>query len=224
MSRYAFAVALAATLVAGASLRAQTSLRDPVDVQGRFEMQVNLDLPRRWDMSLGYEMRLTDNVSSPHGSYFRGELRRSLGSHLSAFGNYRLARLTDDVAHRFGIGAELETQRGHVNLSLRPMFQFQRKVLDDAEQGVQQVLRTRAKASVAAARHLKIYGSVEPYFAFGGLYPVDNWRNTAGVQWEFRKDLTIDLYYVYRPDYAKIYNRTFHILGAEMSIDLAPPL
>jgi hypothetical protein len=222
MSRYAVAVALAGTLVPGAPLRAQTSFVDPVDVQGRFEMQVNLDLPKRWEMSLGYELRLTDNVSSYHGSYFGGELRRSVGSHLSVFGNYRLARLTDEVAHRFGIGAELETKRGRVNLSLRPLFQFQHKVLDDAEQDVQQVLRTRVKASLKAARHVKVYGSVEPYFAFSGPYPIDNWRNTAGVQWEFRKDLTLDLHYIYRPDYGRFYNRTFHILGVGMSIDLKP--
>jgi uncharacterized protein DUF2490 len=222
MSRYALAVALAGTLVPGAPLRAQTSFVDPVDLQSRFEMQVNLDLPRRWEMSLGYELRLTDNVSSYHGSYFTGELRRSVGSHLSVFGNYRLARLTDEVAHRFGIGAELKTKRGRVNLSLRPLFQFQHKVLDDAEQDVQQVLRTRLKASLKAARHVEVYGSVEPYFAFSALYPIDNWRNTAGVQWEFRKDLTLDLYYIYRPDYGRFYNRTFHILGVEMSIDLAP--
>ena len=224
MSRYALAVALAGTLVPGAPLRAQTSFVDPVDLQGRFEMQVNLDLPRRWDIALGYELRLTDNASSYHGSYFRGELRRSVGSHLSVFGNYRLARLTDDVFHRFGVGAELETKRGRVNLSLRPMFQFQNTLLDDAEQDVEQVLRTRVKASLAAARHVKVYGSVEPYFAFSGLYPIDNWRNSAGVQWEFRKDLTLDLYYIYRLDYERFYNRTFHILGVEMSIDLKPPL
>jgi hypothetical protein len=224
MSRYALAVALAGALVSGAPLRAQTSLRDPVDLRSRFAMQVNLDLPRRWEMSLGYELRLSDNVSSYHGSYFTFELTRSLGSHLSVFGNYRVARLGGDLADRYGIGAELETQRGRINLSLRPSFQSQQKVLDDEEQGVRQVLRTRAKASFAAARHVKVYGSVEPYFAFNGLYPIDQWRNTAGVQWEFRKDLTIDLFYIYRPDYERVYNRTFHILGAEMSIDLAPPL
>ena len=55
-------------------------------------------------------------------------------------------------------------------------------------------------------------------------YPVDNWRNTVGVQWEFLKKRKIDVYYIYRPDYAKeFYNRTYHIFGAELSADVKFP-
>jgi hypothetical protein len=163
------------------------------------------------------------NSSVYYGSYFSGELGHPVGKHLTVFTNYRLAKVTDAVSHRYGVGAEMETKRGRFTLSFRPMFQYQRKFLGDAEQGSREVLRTRVRAKVPATKHVTFYGSVEPYFAFTGVYPVDNWRNTAGVQWEFMKHGKIDLHYIYRPDYAKIYNRTYHIFGAEFSMDLKLP-
>lgn len=192
-------------------------------MQSRFGLQVNLNLPRKLEFSVGYEARMIGNSSVYSGSYFSGELGRPLGKRATAFTNYRLAKVTDAVSHRFGVGVELETTHDPVALSVRSLFQYQRTFLDDAEQGSREVLRMRVRAKVPATKHVTVYGSVEPYFAFSGEYPVDNWRNTVGVQWELRKDLKFDLHYIFRPDYAKIYNRTYHIVGAEFSIDLKVP-
>jgi len=213
-------VLLLSILASGPELRAQATQADPTDVQSRFGVQVKLDLPKKWKSSVAYQARLIDNSSVYRGSYFSGELGRPVGKRLGVFTNYRLARLTGGVTHRYGIGAELEAASGDVTLSFRSMFLYQRKVVDDAEQGTRQVLRTRVRAKVAATKRLTVYGSVEPYFAFTGVYPIDNWRDTAGLEWEFLKDVTIDLFYIYRPDYSKIYNRTYHIVGGEISLGL----
>lgn len=213
-------VLLLSILASGPALRAQATQDDPTDVQSRFGVQVKLDLPEKWEASVAYQGRLVGNSSVYRGSYFSGELGRPLGKRLSVFTNYRLATLTGGVAHRFGVGAELEAERGDVTLSFRSLLQHQRKVAEDTEQGTRLVLRTRVEAKVKATRRLAFYGSVEPYFAFSGVYPIDNWRDTAGLEWELLKDLTIDLFYIYRPDYSKIYNRTYHIVGGEISLDL----
>ena len=206
-------------LTSGAGLRAQPSRADPVDVQSRLGVQLNLNLAKTWDGSVGYEGHMTGNSAVYRGSYLSAELGHALGKHLTVFANYRLAKVSEAVSHRYGLGAELEAKRHHLTLSFRPTFQYQRKVLDDGEQGSPGVVRTRVRAKVPVTKHLTFYGSVEPYFAFTGLYPVDNWRNTAGVQWEIRKHLQLDLHYIYRQDYEKIYNRTYHIFGVEFSID-----
>jgi hypothetical protein len=202
-------------------LFAQTSRFDPVDLQARMGMQLKLNLPRKWDASFGYELRMTGNASAYHGSYIDGELGRALGKSLSLFTNYRFGSLTDDQTHRLGVGGEMDKQMSHFWLLFRPMFQYQRSGLDDAEQGSSRALRTRLKAKVPAGKRVTFYGSVEPFFAFTGIYPIDNWRNTIGAQWEFTKRHTLDAYYVYRPDYAKeLYNRTYHILGLNISREL----
>ena len=38
------------------------------------------------------------------------------------------------------------------------------------------------------------------------------------AQFEFGDGLAVDLFYIYRPDYARNYNRTFHIIGVELEI------
>ncbi|MSR06499.1 MAG: DUF2490 domain-containing protein [Gemmatimonadetes bacterium] len=213
--------ALVLALANGAGLRAQTSREDPVDVQSRFAAQVNLNLPSKWDASVGYEGRMIGNSSVYHGSYVSGELGHPLRKHLAVFANYRLARVAEEVSHRFGVGAELETKRGRLTISFRPMFQYQREFEDDdAEQGSRGVLRTRVRAKIPATKHVTVYGSVEPYFAFTGVFPVDNWRNSVGLQWDFMKHGKVDLHYIYRPDYAKFYNRTYHIVGVGFSMDV----
>jgi hypothetical protein len=222
MQRQTFAALLIVTW--GSGLTAQTSRSDPVDVQGRYGAQLKLNLPQKWDASVGYEARMIGNASAYHGSYFDGELGRALGEYMTVFTNYRFANLRDGESHRFGIGAEVERKMDRYSLSFRPMFQYQRAGLDDAEQGSSDALRTRLRAKVPAGNSLTFHGSVEPYFAFTGIYPVDNWRNTVGAQWEFMKNRKVDLYYVYRPDYAKeFYNRTYHIFGAEISAEMKFP-
>ena len=216
--------ALLLLLTSGGGLGAQTSRSDPVDVQARYSAQLQLNLPRKWDASVGYEARMIGNASVYHGSYFDGELGRALGDYLTVFTNYRFANLTDGESHRFGVGAEVERKVDRYSLSFRTIFQSQRAGLDEAEQGSSDALRTRLRVKVPAGKSLTVHGSVEPYFAFTGIYPVDNWRNTVGAQWEFMKSRKLDLYYTYRPDYAKeFYNRTFHIFGAEISAEMKLP-
>jgi hypothetical protein len=212
-------------LAPASGLFAQVSRADPVDLQARFGAQLKLNLPKKLEGSIGYELRMIGNASNYHGSYFDGELGRPFGEYVTLFGNYRLARITSEaVAHRFGLGGEIERKMDRLSVGFRPMFQYQEAGLDDAEQGSSQAVRTRMKVKVPAGKRVTLHGSVEPYFAFTGVYPVDNWRNTVGAQWEFMKDRKVDLYYIYRPDYSKpFYNRTYHIVGAEFSTEIKLP-
>src|SRR5439155_24121169 len=109
-------VALLLVIMPGTRPFAQTSRSDPVDIQSRFSTQLNLNLPRKWDGSIGYELRMIGNASVYHGSYLDGELGRALGKHLTLFTNYRFARVTNAVSHRFGVGAEAEKKMDHFSL------------------------------------------------------------------------------------------------------------
>jgi hypothetical protein len=57
---------------------------------------------------------------------------------------------------------------------------------------------------------------MEPFFGFGAEYAVDNWRNELGLQYAFSKGVRLDLYYIYRPDYGRAYNRYFHVVGVTL--------
>jgi hypothetical protein len=105
------------------------------------------------------------------------------------------------------------------------MIQYQKQNFNVDEQSTDEdvFVRTRARAKHSLGERVSIYGSVEPHFTFNSDYPVDNWRNTAGIEYEFMKDRTFELYYTYRPDFAKSYNRVFHVIGLKMDLDLKLP-
>ncbi len=205
---------------------AQTSRTDPVDVQTRYGAGVNFDLPKKWEAALKYRLRLVDNSSAYRGSYLTAEAGHSPNKHFTFFSGYRLAVVDDGVYHRYGVGAQASTRLGATTLSLRPTLQYQLKHFsaDDEQSSAEDVLlRTKLAAKFGVSQALDLYGSVEPYFTFSGAYPIDNWRNTVGIKYEYAKGKKLDLFYIYRPDYAKSYNRTFHIIGIDLDLDLKIP-
>lgn len=219
------AVALASGLLAPGAA-SQTSRADPEDVQARVGTELTLDLPNRWKASLQYQFRLVSDVSRYQGSYASAEVTRGVAGSLKLLGNYRLALAQRGTYHRFGLGAEADADLGDARLSLRPQIQFQRQHFegdDDFGGDDDAYLRVRARVKHPLADDVAVYGSVEPYFKFGAEYPVDNWRNTVGFEFEFSDHAKLDAYYVYRPDYSKSYNRTFHIVGVELEWDVKVP-
>jgi hypothetical protein len=40
----------------------------------------------------------------------------------------------------------------------------------------------------------------------------------VGVKLAVLEDVALDLFYIYRPDYARYYDRTFHVIGLEVEV------
>jgi len=148
---------------------------------------------------------------------------RGLGKYLTLFGSYRLALVEGATFHRYAAGAEAAVKVPPFSFALRPMLQYQRQNFegnDEQSSDSDTFLRTRLEAKFAAARRLDLYASTEPYFNFGGGYWVDNWRNELGLKYEYLKGAKLGLFYIYRPDYGKSYNRTFHVIGIDLDFDV----
>ena len=213
----------AALLLPAAAAGAQTSRADPSDVQGWYQVGVDLDLPKKWKSSLDYRLRTEDNATHYRGSYVTGEVGRTVHRRVELFASYRLADVDAEVTHRFGLGAQASRKIRGATLSFRPQVQHRLQGSDD-EQGTdaKTLVRTRLQLKGRVARWLELYGSTEPFFTFAGgaEYPVDNWRNTLGAEVEYGGGRTLDLFYVDRPDYAKSYNRTFHVVGVNLGFDV----
>ncbi len=78
-------------------------------------------------------------------------------------------------------------------------------------------MRTRFEVKRQVSSRFDVYASTEPYFTSGDGYLVDNWRNTVGAKIDVATGRRLDLFYIYRPDYAKAtYNRTFHVMGVDL--------
>jgi hypothetical protein len=203
---------------------AQTSRSDPVDTQAWYGGALRLDLPRRWRSALEYRLRMVDNASQVRGSYVTAGLSRRVTGPLTLLGSYRLALVDNGTFHRFAFGAEADRRAGDNKVALRGMVQYQRQNFDDNDEvrsDEDMFLRTRLEYTRRLGSRLDAYASTEPYFALEGARGIDNWRNTFGLELEYARGRRIDLFYVYRPDYAKAsYNRTFHIVGIDLEFDV----
>jgi hypothetical protein len=201
----------------------QTSRSDPVDFHTRYGTAINLDLPNRWEGALEYELRMVDNASTYRGSYFTAELGRGVTRSFTLMGNYRLAMVNEGTFHRFAAGGQVGTRLGDARLSFRSLMQHQQQSFHDEDLAgdADTYLRTRFRVRYPLADRVRAYASTEPFFTFAeGEYPIDNVRNTAGLQIEYRRRRRLDIYYIYRPDYARSYNRTFHTLGMNLDFEV----
>ena len=218
-------VALVAASAVACSLQAQTSRSDPVDLQTWYGTGVRIDLANRWTASVKYRARMVDNGAEYRGSYVTGELEYEPRRWLAMFGGYRLGLLEDAMAHRYTGGAELSRKLGGTSISLRQMLQHQRSAdEDDGGTGDRDSFaRTRLEAKRPLGRRVSVYGSVEPSYRVGGSYRLDSWRNTLGVEIEYGREREVDLFYIHRPDYAKRYDRTIHVIGVNLDFRLKGP-
>lgn len=218
------ALALCAASALAMPLAAQTSREDPSDLQAWLGAGVRFDLPRRWESSLEYRARMVDDASDYRGSYVTAQVGRNLTKRFSTLVNYRLATVDEGTFHRYGIGAEQKGRVSDVRVGFRTIVQYQKQNFegnDEASTDTDTFLRTRLEIERPVAKRLDVYASTEPYFKLGeGGYPVDNWRNTVGLQFEVAKGRAIDVFYIYRPDYGKSYNRTFHVIGVDLELDV----
>ena len=130
-------------------------------------------------------------------------------------GDYRLALVNKGTYNRFTIGAEASKKVNKFNYAFRLEIQNQLQDFIDTSKSNDNsgYWRARFAGKYSINKKAEVYASVEPVMKFGGNYFIDNIKNTVGFKYKILPQLKLDLYYVYRPDYAKSYNRLYHIIG-----------
>lgn len=203
---------------------AQTSSSDPVDFQGWYGVGVKFNLPKKWSLDVDYQTRWINNLSLYNGSYISLTGRKKLGKIIELAGEYRLALVKKGVYHRFSFGAEASKKLEKLELGFRLLVQNQLQDFVDPNKtnDTDAFWRARLGLKYEINKVWEVYVSTEPVMKFSGNYFVDNWRNTAGVKVRILPHTKLDLYYIYRPDFAKSsYNRYFNIIG--VNIDYSIP-
>jgi hypothetical protein len=213
MHRTRAVILLAALGTAAATAGADQA--DPTDVRSKSGVQLDLNLPKGWSAGLEVQHRRVDDLSTSRGMYITIEGGYRLHEHVTALAYYKRAATNEGSGNRYAGGLHLEAKLDRLRLSFRPLLQHNTPLVDDGDTGGdgRSYLRTRLRAEVPLTKHLDLYAYVEPVFALGADHPVDNWRDTLGVQYQLTKWIGAEAYYTYRPDYGKSYDRTFHVFG-----------
>lgn len=222
MKKLILSFLITAILYTGA--KAQTSAADPKDAQGWYGVGVKFDLPKKWNVDLDYQTRFINDLSTYNGSYISLGVSRKLGKIIEAGIEYRLALVQKGTYHRFSIGAEASKKLKPFELSWRLLLQNQLQDFVDPTEVNQSegYWRSRWMVSYDINKKIELFLSTEPVMKFGGNDFVDNWRNTIGTKVKIAPRTKLELFYIYRPDYAKKnYNRYFHIVGFNVNHTIA---
>jgi len=219
-------ICVSCVAVSAQVLGAQASRSDPSDTQAWYSAGLTLDLPRKWEASLRYRQRYEGNARLYKGAYVTAEGSWNGWAGATLLASYRRSSVDGGTYHRIAVGAERDASVMDFDLSLRALLANQLANGSDDDEiasDAKRFVRIRAQAKRELAGRLDAYASVEPYIAFGADYLIDNWRNTVGLKFEYAKGRKLDVFYIYRPDYAKSYNRTYHVLGVDFDFTVKLP-
>ncbi len=219
---FTYAIVLVA-IVNSNSFFAQTSRTDPNDNQGWYGAKLKLDLPSGWETSLDYQARFINDFNMYNGSYTTIGAAKKIAKHIELQGDFRLALVEKGTYYRGSFGFEASNGFGDFDFGLRMLVQNQLQDFDDEYKDNQRdgYWRVKLETNYAPTAGIQLYVSTEPIMKFGGVRPIDNWRNIAGVKIKVAKRTKLNLFYMYRPDFAKAtYNRLFQVVGVNLDYTL----
>jgi Protein of unknown function (DUF2490) len=219
---FTYAIVLVA-IVNSNSIFAQTSRTDPNDNQGWYGAKLKLDLPSGWETSLDYQARFINDFNMYNGSYTTIGAAKKIAKHIELQGDFRLALVEKGTYYRGSFGFEASNGFGDFDFGLRMLVQNQLQDFNDEYKDNQRdgYWRVKLETNYAPTDGIQLYVSTEPIMKFGGVRPIDNWRNIAGVKIKVAKRTKLNLFYMYRPDFAKAtYNRLFQVVGVNLDYTL----
>lgn len=205
------------------ALFAQKSKSDPNDNQGWFGAKLKLDLPSGCETNVDFQTRFINDLQLYNGSYSTVGVTKKIYDAIELQSDYRLALVQKGTYHRISLGGEATKEIEHFKLGLRLLIQNQLQDFDDELKANQKdgYWRVRFETNYAPSDRIDLYISTEPIMKFGGTRSMDNWRNTAGIKIKVANRTKLNLFYIYRLDYAKAtYDRLFQVLGANIEYSL----
>jgi hypothetical protein len=201
------------------SLFAQTS-----DFQTRTGIQIKQNLPKGFDLAVGYQARTDHAAQRFRGSYFTLDLGYKLTDNSNVLFEFRYATSPRWDKFRFGIGYLAKTKIGKITFSAKLRYQYEHFLQNWPEIDQypdRQNIRLKLEAERKIVKHLRGHISTEPQFRFEGIHGrFQRIRNIVGVEWEIAKRHHLDLSYYYQPQFNAREVRHIHIAELTYSWDL----
>jgi hypothetical protein len=201
----------------------QTSKSDPNDSQGWFGTKFKMDLPNGWGVETDYQARFINDIKTYNTSNLSVGGSKEIYKNYTLLADYRAAFTQKGLYHRVRIGAEANKKFSKFDLGFRVLIQNQLQDFNEIGKEDQSngYWRTRFEVGYKMYDFISIYGSTEPIMKFNGVRLVDNWRNTLGIKLNIANRTKLNLFYIYRPDYAKAtYDRLFQVVGVNLDYTL----
>jgi hypothetical protein len=198
---------------------ASQAQKSTVDLQTRPAVTLKLDLPKGWEISTQYRAKFDQNSSNYKGTYLYLGLEKKVNKYLSAMVNYRFGLVDGEKFNRISGGLEGKFKYKSFTFSLRELYQSQQQV--SSENIAENYLRSRFAVKCALVKKLDFTISTEPFMhKKNGVFETDFWRNRAGITYEYMKNKSVNLFYIWQPDVNKKYPDTKNFIGINFIFDL----
>lgn len=184
-------------------------------------------LKKSWTVNAQSRVRFTDNVTNYKGAYFYFSAERKFGKEYGGEISYRLSVINNGKSvrnyHRYGIAGERTFKWGGLKMMFRPMLQYQRLAAPgdvDVSEKARAYLRTRlgVKKSFGDRWDAYLYG--EPFFRINSGAGIDWWQNSIGFKYRLTRELRLNPYFIWQPDYTHRHFYTNYIYGLDMEFKL----
>lgn len=196
--------------------------KSEVDFQTRQGIGLSLDLPKGWEVQGEFRTRFNENSTNYRGSYIYLGGEKKLNKYISAGVGYRLGMVNGEKFNRFSGNIEGKYKINKFTFSLRETYQSQKQTfVGDDEGTAENYLRSRLGVKYAVTKKLDLSVSTEPFMHKNdGVFETDFWRNRAGISYEYLKNKSVSLYYIWQPDVNKNYPDTKNILGINFNFGI----
>lgn len=196
--------------------------KSEVDFQTRQGIGLTLDLPKGWEVQGEFRTRFNENSTNYRGSYIYLGGEKKLNKYISAGVGYRLGMVNGENFHRLSGNIEGKYKINKFTFSLRETYQSQKQTfVGDDEGTAENYLRSRLGVKYAITKKLDLSVSTEPFMHKNdGVFETDFWRNRAGISYEYMKNKSVSLYYIWQPDVNKNYPDTKNILGINFNFGI----
>ncbi|WP_064197166.1 MULTISPECIES: DUF2490 domain-containing protein [Emticicia] len=189
--------------------------KSEVDFQTRPAISLDIDFKKGWSLGTEYRAKFNENSSNYRGSYFYLEGDKKINKYLSVGAAYRFGIINGENFHRFAGNIEGKYKVKRITFSLRETYQTQKQTfIGDDEGTAEKYWRTRLGLKYAVSKKLDFSISTETFMHDNeGVFETDFWRNRAGITYEYLKNKSVNLYYIWQPDVNKKYPDTKNIVG-----------
>lgn len=188
-------------------------------------IQINKDMPKGFDISAQYQLRMSNYFAEVSGSYFFGTVQYSIiKKTLVAEFEYRYVTSKYENRHRFGLGLIGKYKYKNFAFSNRIVYQREHEYFYSRYENGHEptnVLRNRFQIKWEFKKRWDTYVSCEPFVKISNEEKeLRRVRSIAGMNWEFKKNHTLNLYYQYQADINKNEPEMTHSIGCIYEWDM----
>lgn len=194
------------------------------DAQARLGFELKQNLPKGFDLQLGYQYRRDHGLMALQGSYFTADLAYKLADHWHALGEFRYATSYEWDKFRFGLGLQYHDKVGKWQLSAKLRLQrefFLQSIPANEQFPLRTNIRLKLQAEHKVIKHVRGHISTEPQVRFEGIEGrFQRIRNIAGIDIELAKRHSLDLSYYFQPEWRGSIDAYSHMAVVTYSWDL----